>query len=77
MTGVSKNTISDIETGQKFARASTLANLAEVFETDVYELLKPDDVVSDKAMDIIVNYIGKMRNAVSEIEESFLRKMSG
>jgi len=38
---VSKNTISDIEKGKKFARANTLVRIAEFFNIQVYELFSP------------------------------------
>ena len=71
-TKVSKNTISDIETGQKFARAGTLVRLAKVLETEVYELLKPADIVPDKASDIITKYSDEVRDAVERIGNRYL-----
>ena len=69
---VSKNTISDIETGQKFARAETLICLANALETAVYELLKPADIVPDKASDIITKYSDEVRDAVERIGNRYL-----
>ena len=70
--GVSKNTISDIENGQKFARANTLVNLAKALETEVYELLKPDDVKPDKTADIIAKYGEEVREAVENIGNRYM-----
>jgi transcriptional regulator with XRE-family HTH domain len=72
---VSKNTISDIEGGQKFARAKTLVKLALAFDTQVYELLKPDDVLPDKPTDIIAKYGEEVREKVAEIGSSYMEKM--
>ena len=72
--GISKNTISDIETGQKFARANTLVKLAESLETEVYELLKPKDVFPDKAADIIKKYGEEVKDTVEKIGNLILEK---
>ena len=68
---VSKNTISDIETGQKFAHAKTLICLAKALETAVYELLKPDDVKPDYNTDIIAKYGEQIKKAVDKIGSSY------
>ena len=73
--GVSKNTISDIENGQKFARAKTLVNLALALETDVYELLKPEGVLSDKPVEIFSQYSEAVKEKVAEIGNSYMDKM--
>ena len=73
--GVTKNTISDIETCQKFARANTLVQLAKVFETAVYELLKPDDVLPDNLTDAIARYSGEVREAVDKIQSSYIENI--
>jgi transcriptional regulator with XRE-family HTH domain len=70
--GVSKNTISDIEGGQKFAHAKTLVCLAKALETEVYELLKPANVKPDKAADIIAKYADEVRNFVGELEKTYI-----
>jgi len=69
---VSKNTISDIETGQKFARAKTLICLAKALETAVYELLKPDDVKPDYNTDIIAKYGKQVKEAVDKIGNFYM-----
>ena len=72
---VTKNTISDIETGQKFARATTLIKLANALETDVYELLKPDNVLPDKASDILAKYSEEVKNSLEKIGNKYIDKM--
>ena len=69
--GVSKNTISDIEKGEKFARAKTLVQLAKIFEIEVYDLLKPDNVLPDKTADAISKYSEKVKDAVDKIQSSY------
>ena len=73
---VSKNTISDIEKGEKFVHAKTLVNLAKALETEPYELLKPDNVVPDKNMDIITKFKNRMNDAVNEAGERFITEMN-
>ena len=72
--GVSKNTISDIETGQKFARANTLFRLAKAFDTEVYELLKPENVYPDKGSDLLKKYTDEVKDSVEKIGNLFLEK---
>ena len=70
--GVSRNTISDIESGKDFVGAKTLINLALVFETEVYELFKPDDVQPDNANDILAKYSSEVKAAVDSIRNNYL-----
>jgi transcriptional regulator with XRE-family HTH domain len=72
---VSKNAISEIERGKKFARAETLFYLAKAFDTEVYELLKPENVKPDKAEDIIAKYADDVRNAVGNLEKKYTVKI--
>ena len=72
---VSKNFISDLETGQKFTSAQTLINLANVLETEVYELLKPEGVPPDKPTEIIVKYGEQVKDAIDKIGNDYLTYM--
>jgi len=69
---VSKNTVSDIESGDKFARACTLVRLAKFFETEVYELLKPKGISPDNTADAIAIYSKEVKEAVERVEKSYL-----
>ena len=73
--GVSKNTISDIESGDKFARAYTIVSLARSLQTEVYELFKTDAVLPDKPVDIIAKYSEEVMEKIEEIGSSFIEKM--
>jgi transcriptional regulator with XRE-family HTH domain len=53
---ISVNFLSDIETAKKWASPITIVKLADVFNIEAYELLKPLDVLPDKANDILENY---------------------
>ena len=74
-TGVTRNTISDIETGQKFARAKTLVKLAEAFETAPYELLKPDNIYPDNVDDLLAHYSGYVLEAIEEMGKEYIKNM--
>ncbi|MCL2834000.1 MAG: helix-turn-helix domain-containing protein [Treponema sp.] len=69
--GVSKNTISDIETSQKFARADTLVKLAQVLETEPYELLKPDHIQPDSLKDVVRKISEEVKEAVDVIGNQY------
>ena len=64
--GVSVATISGIERCIKFVEASTLVLLARALHTEPYELLKPKDVVPDKAEDIVTKTIFFTREAIEK-----------
>jgi len=72
--GVSKNTISDIESGDKFARACTLVRLAKFFETEVYELLKPKYFSPDNTADAIALYSKEVKEAIEKVEKNYFSK---
>ena len=72
---VSKNFISDLETGQKFTSAQTLINLANVLETEVYELLKPEGVPPENPTDMIVKYGEQVKDAIDKIGNNYLTNM--
>ena len=74
-TGVTKNTISEIETGQKFARAKTLVMLAKAFDTAPYELLKPGNILPDRPDDILAHYSDFVLDAIEEIAKEYLVNM--
>ena len=71
--GVSRNTISDIESGQDFVGAKTLVNLALAFEIHVYELLKPENVQPDNAYDILTKYSSEVKEAVDTLRDNYFK----
>jgi transcriptional regulator with XRE-family HTH domain len=74
---VTTNTISVIETGKKFTTAETLVNLAIAFNTDVYELFKPEGVLPDKPSDIIARYTEEIKVTVGKIGNVYIENMRG
>ena len=71
--GVTRNTISDIESGKDFVGAKTLINLALAFETEVYELFKPDNVSPDNAYEILTKFSYEVKEAVDSIRNNYLK----
>ena len=72
---LTRNTISDIESGQDFAGAKTLISLAKALETEVYELFKPESVLPDKPSDILSKFSEEIRQKVDEIGISYIAKI--
>jgi len=74
---VSRNVICGIEKGRNFVRADTLERLAQVFNMKPYELLKPDDVMPDKATDVLIKIGEEVREAVDKIGNRYLEDGKG
>ena len=72
---VSKNTISDLENGEKFIRAKNLSRLAMALEIDVYELFKPDTVLPDKPVDIIAKFSGEVQEIIEKMGDTYIEEM--
>jgi transcriptional regulator with XRE-family HTH domain len=69
-SGLSVVYLSDIERGNKWPYLDTLVKLAEAFEMDVFELLKPQDALSDDTSSLIV----KCSEEMTAIIEKSLEK---
>jgi transcriptional regulator with XRE-family HTH domain len=72
---LSINTICQIEKGRKFVRAETLVRFAALFNTEVYELLKPEAILPDNATGILVKYCEDVKKATEKIKKAYLGKM--
>ena len=72
---VTKNTISDIETGKKFATAKTLEKLAAVFGFEVYELLKPEKVLPDNREATLYKFVEGMGTMLDKYQSDFFKKL--
>ncbi|MDR2259006.1 MAG: helix-turn-helix domain-containing protein [Treponema sp.] len=55
-SGLSVVYLSDIERGNKWPYLDTLVKLAEAFEMEVFELLKPQEVLSADAASVIAKF---------------------
>ena len=72
---ISINFLSDIETGKKWASPITLVKLADVFNINVYELLKPVDILPDNVNIFMEKYTEDIFNAISEVRKIYLTKL--
>ncbi|GHV28794.1 hypothetical protein AGMMS4952_13370 [Spirochaetia bacterium] len=52
--------LSDIENGKKWVSPRTLAKMADVFNLEAYELLRPAETIPDDAINIIEKYTADM-----------------
>jgi transcriptional regulator with XRE-family HTH domain len=55
-SGLSIVYLSDIERGNKWPYLDTLIKLAEAFEIEAFELLKPEDILPEDTASILVKY---------------------
>ena len=71
--GVSINFINDIEAGKKWASPATLIKIANAFNIQVYELLRPPGLFPDNADSIIKEYTQNIHTALDKIRLAFLQ----
>ncbi|MDR1836270.1 MAG: helix-turn-helix transcriptional regulator [Treponema sp.] len=48
--------LSDIENGKKWVSPVTLVKMADAFDIEVYELLRPETIIPDNAVNILEKY---------------------
>jgi transcriptional regulator with XRE-family HTH domain len=68
---ISINFLSDIETGKKWASPITLVKLSEIFKIDVYELLKPIDILPDNLNIFMEKYTEDIYNAIKVVHKNY------
>ena len=61
--------LSDIENGKKWVSPNTLAKIADTLNIEVYELLKPETVLPDNAINIIEKYTNDIHSAFGKTLE--------
>lgn len=71
--GVSVNFINDIEAAKKWASPATMVKLANVFDVEVYELLRPADLFPDNLNSIIKKYTNNIHAALGQSYLAFLK----
>jgi transcriptional regulator with XRE-family HTH domain len=71
--GVSINFINDIESGKKWASPVTLVKLANAFNVQAYELLKPSGLFPDNLNSIIKKYTDNVHTALEDARTAFLK----
>jgi transcriptional regulator with XRE-family HTH domain len=71
--------LSDIENGKKWVSPATLAKIADALNIEVYELLKPETIIPDNAVDILEKYTADIYqifgDALNNIQEDYLKKI--
>jgi transcriptional regulator with XRE-family HTH domain len=72
--GVSVNFINDIELGKKWASPTTMIKFANVFNIQVYELLRPPNLFPDNLNSIIKKYTDDIHTALENTRLSFIEK---
>jgi transcriptional regulator with XRE-family HTH domain len=71
--------LSDIENCKKWASPSTLVKMAEALEIETYELLKPEDIVPDNAINILEKYTADIYklfgDTLSNIQHNYINQL--
>ena len=71
--GTSVNFISDIESGKKWASPVTMVKIANAFDIEVYELLRPPDLFPDNLNSIIKKYTDDVHAVLEQACLDFLQ----
>ena len=71
--------LSDIENGKKWVSPYTLVKIADTLNIEVYELLKPENVLPDNAANIIEKYTDDIQSAFGKmldtIRSDYVKKL--
>lgn len=70
---VSKNTVHDIETGRKFARAQKLIEFAAVFNIDVYKLFLPEELSDYDSIKAVAKYAENAKDALKNLLDDYMK----
>ena len=78
-TGISINFLSDIENGKKWPSIQTMVKFAKAFNIEVYELLKPGNILPDDSSQVIARYtkeiMATINKSVENIETKYIAQM--
>ena len=69
---VSINFINDLEAGKKWASPATMVKLANCFDIDAYELMKPSGSLPDNLNGILKEYTETVHNVLENTRRTFL-----
>lgn len=72
---ISINFLSDIETGKKWASPINLVKLAEIFNIQAYELLKPPDILPDNINPFLEKYTEDIFLAITEVHDTYFLRL--
>ena len=71
--------MSDIENGKKWLSPTTLVKMADSLNIEVYELLKPETIIPDNAVNILEKYTADIYKifgvALNEIQHDYIKKI--
>jgi transcriptional regulator with XRE-family HTH domain len=71
---ISINFLSDIETGKKWPSPVTMVKIADIFQVEAYELLKPAHILPDNPTSVIQRYTDDIHSAIASVHNSYLLK---
>jgi transcriptional regulator with XRE-family HTH domain len=71
--------LSDIENGKKWVSPNTLIKMADILDVEAYELLKPDSIPPDNAVNIIEKYSNDLYrafgNTLEELSAGYISRL--
>jgi len=71
--------LSDIENGKKWVSPTTLVKMAEALNIETYELLKPESVIPDNAVNILEKYTADIYqvfgDALNDIQRNYIKQI--
>ena len=72
---ISINFLSDIETGKKWASPITLVKFADIFSIEVFELIKPLEILPDNINIFMEKYTEDIYFAINEVHNTYKLKL--
>ena len=72
---ISINFLSDIENAKKWPSPTTLVKFADIFNINVYELLKPKDILPDNFSHVMENYTEDIYTAITGVHDTYRSKL--
>jgi len=71
--------LSDIENGKKWVSPVTLVKMADALNIEAYELLRPDSIIPDNAVNIIEKYTADIHQVFVEnlnnIQKNYIKQI--
>jgi transcriptional regulator with XRE-family HTH domain len=71
--------LSDIENGKKWVSPATLVKMADALNIETYELLRPDTIIPDNAVNILEKYTADIYqifgNALNNIQHNYITQI--
>jgi len=71
--------LSDIENGKKWVSPATLVKMADALNIDAYELLKPETIIPDNAVNILEKYTADIYrifgDALTTIQQNYIKQI--